>query len=84
MSFYLFIISLFLSICIHPFVLVEAWFYINKMSLNFIGVFTFYLMYIVLSVKNFQDANCGNTLLISLDELVKDGLLTKDELPEPV
>ncbi|CAK9315179.1 unnamed protein product [Citrullus colocynthis] len=31
-----------------------------------------------------QDANCGNTLLISLDELVKDGLLTKDELPKPV
>ncbi|XP_031396149.1 4-alpha-glucanotransferase, chloroplastic/amyloplastic isoform X1 [Punica granatum] len=31
-----------------------------------------------------QDANCGNTLLISLDELVKDGLLKKDELPEPV
>ncbi|XP_052196006.1 4-alpha-glucanotransferase, chloroplastic/amyloplastic [Diospyros lotus] len=31
-----------------------------------------------------QDANCGNTLLISLDELVKDGLLMKEELPEPV
>lgn len=31
-----------------------------------------------------QDANCGNTLLISLDELVKDGLLTKEELPKPV
>ncbi|KAG8642917.1 hypothetical protein MANES_12G142500v8 [Manihot esculenta] len=31
-----------------------------------------------------QDANCGNTLLISLEELVKDGLLMKDELPEPV
>ncbi|EEF33720.1 4-alpha-glucanotransferase, chloroplast precursor, putative [Ricinus communis] len=31
-----------------------------------------------------QDANCGNTLLISLEELVKDGLLTKDELPERV
>ncbi|KAG6571395.1 4-alpha-glucanotransferase, chloroplastic/amyloplastic [Cucurbita moschata] len=31
-----------------------------------------------------QDANCGNTLLISLDELVKDGLLAKDELPKPV
>nr|GEV82978.1 4-alpha-glucanotransferase, chloroplastic/amyloplastic [Tanacetum cinerariifolium]GEV82979.1 4-alpha-glucanotransferase, chloroplastic/amyloplastic [Tanacetum cinerariifolium] len=31
-----------------------------------------------------QDANCGNTLLISLDELVKDGLLLKEELPEPV
>ncbi|GAB2231984.1 hypothetical protein Droror1_Dr00011003 [Drosera rotundifolia] len=31
-----------------------------------------------------QDANCGNTLLISLEELVKDGLLTKDELPEPI
>ncbi|XP_021650627.2 4-alpha-glucanotransferase, chloroplastic/amyloplastic isoform X2 [Hevea brasiliensis] len=31
-----------------------------------------------------QDANCGNTLLISLEELVKDGLLTKDELPDPV
>nr|XP_019704723.1 4-alpha-glucanotransferase DPE1, chloroplastic/amyloplastic isoform X2 [Elaeis guineensis] len=29
-----------------------------------------------------QDANCGNTLLISLEELVKDGLLMKDELPE--
>uniref|UniRef100_A0A2P2KYF2 4-alpha-glucanotransferase n=1 Tax=Rhizophora mucronata TaxID=61149 RepID=A0A2P2KYF2_RHIMU len=29
-----------------------------------------------------QDANCGNTLLISLEELTKDGLLTKDELPE--
>ncbi|KAH9291769.1 hypothetical protein KI387_043040, partial [Taxus chinensis] len=25
----------------------------------------------------------GNTLLISLDELVKDGLLSKEELPEP-
>ncbi|KAL6959252.1 4-alpha-glucanotransferase dpe1, chloroplastic/amyloplastic [Sarracenia purpurea var. burkii] len=31
-----------------------------------------------------QDANCGNTLLISLDELVKDGLLRKEELPEPI
>ncbi|KAF9678799.1 hypothetical protein SADUNF_Sadunf07G0073700 [Salix dunnii] len=30
-----------------------------------------------------QDANCGNTLLISLEELVKDGLLTEDELPRP-
>ncbi|XP_058096621.1 4-alpha-glucanotransferase, chloroplastic/amyloplastic isoform X2 [Magnolia sinica] len=30
-----------------------------------------------------QDANCGNTLLVSLEELVKDGLLTKEELPEP-
>lgn len=29
-----------------------------------------------------QDANCGNTLLISLEELVKDGLLSKEELPE--
>lgn len=31
-----------------------------------------------------QDANCGNTLLISLDELVEDGLLSKDELPKPL
>ncbi|KAI8028771.1 hypothetical protein LOK49_LG01G02430 [Camellia lanceoleosa] len=31
-----------------------------------------------------QDANCGNTILISLEELVKDGLLMKEELPEPV
>ncbi|KAK4799016.1 hypothetical protein SAY86_024381 [Trapa natans] len=31
-----------------------------------------------------QDANCGNTLLISLEELVKDGLLKKNELPEPI
>ncbi|GAB2279332.1 4-alpha-glucanotransferase dpe1, chloroplastic/amyloplastic [Dionaea muscipula] len=31
-----------------------------------------------------QDANCGNTLLISLEELVKDSLLTKEELPEPM
>ncbi|PKA56783.1 4-alpha-glucanotransferase DPE1, chloroplastic/amyloplastic [Apostasia shenzhenica] len=31
-----------------------------------------------------QDANCGNTLLISLEELVKDGLLLKNELPEPI
>lgn len=31
-----------------------------------------------------QDANCGNTLLISLEELVKDGLLTQDELPKPL
>lgn len=30
-----------------------------------------------------QDANCGNTILISLEELVKDGLLMKEELPEP-
>uniref|UniRef100_A0A2N9EXN8 4-alpha-glucanotransferase n=1 Tax=Fagus sylvatica TaxID=28930 RepID=A0A2N9EXN8_FAGSY len=30
------------------------------------------------------DANCGNTLLISLEELVKDGLLMKEELPKPV
>lgn len=37
-----------------------------------------------LMVSCFQDANCGNTLLISLEELVKDGLLMKDELPEPV
>ncbi|XP_019177122.1 PREDICTED: 4-alpha-glucanotransferase, chloroplastic/amyloplastic [Ipomoea nil] len=31
-----------------------------------------------------QDANCGNTLLISLEELVDDGLLMKEELPEPL
>ncbi|CAI0428790.1 unnamed protein product [Linum tenue] len=31
-----------------------------------------------------KDANCGNTLLISLEELVKDGLLSEDELPEPI
>ncbi|XP_019266352.1 PREDICTED: 4-alpha-glucanotransferase, chloroplastic/amyloplastic isoform X2 [Nicotiana attenuata] len=31
-----------------------------------------------------QDANCGNTLLISLEELVDDGLLKKEELPEPL
>nr|ATG71324.1 ATDPE1 [Callitropsis nootkatensis] len=30
-----------------------------------------------------QDANCGNTLLISLEELVKDDLLSAEELPEP-
>ncbi|KAL8170747.1 LOW QUALITY PROTEIN: hypothetical protein V2J09_022551 [Rumex salicifolius] len=32
----------------------------------------------------FLDANYGNTLLISLEELVKDGLLLKSELPEPI
>ncbi|OIW20015.1 hypothetical protein TanjilG_31933 [Lupinus angustifolius] len=31
-----------------------------------------------------QDANCGNTLLISLEHLVEDGLLEKHELPEPI
>ncbi|KAJ0097845.1 hypothetical protein Patl1_27557 [Pistacia atlantica] len=31
-----------------------------------------------------QDANCVKTLLICLDELVKDGLLEKDELPQPI
>ncbi|CAN4125576.1 unnamed protein product [Withania somnifera] len=31
-----------------------------------------------------QDANCGNTLLISLQELVDDGLLNKEDLPEPI
>ncbi|XP_062189791.1 4-alpha-glucanotransferase DPE1, chloroplastic/amyloplastic [Phragmites australis] len=31
-----------------------------------------------------QDANCGNTLLISLEELVKDGLLMEDELPDSI
>ncbi|KAK9011331.1 hypothetical protein V6N11_044183 [Hibiscus sabdariffa] len=31
-----------------------------------------------------QDANCGSTFLISLEELVKDGLLTKKELPQPI
>ncbi|KAE8663667.1 4-alpha-glucanotransferase DPE1 [Hibiscus syriacus] len=31
-----------------------------------------------------QDANCGSTILISLEELVKDGLLTKKELPQPI
>jgi len=30
-----------------------------------------------------QDANCGNTLLISLEELVNEGLLTEAELPKP-
>lgn len=28
-----------------------------------------------------QDANCGNTLLISLDQLVKEGLLRSQDLP---
>ncbi|KAK7410841.1 hypothetical protein VNO78_01987 [Psophocarpus tetragonolobus] len=31
-----------------------------------------------------QDANCGNTLLISLRGLVEDGLLEKHELPQPI
>ncbi|KAL5196799.1 hypothetical protein ABZP36_000311 [Zizania latifolia] len=31
-----------------------------------------------------QDANCGNTLMISLEELVKDGLLMEHELPDPM
>ena len=31
-----------------------------------------------------QDANCGNTLLISLDTLVDEGLLKKEELPAPM
>lgn len=31
-----------------------------------------------------QDANCGSTFLISLEELIKDGLLMKEELPQPV
>ena len=30
-----------------------------------------------------RDAHCGNTLIISLDELVKGGLLNEDELPSP-
>ena len=30
------------------------------------------------------DALCGNTLMISLDELVKDGLLEKSDLPKEV
>ena len=30
------------------------------------------------------DALCGNTLMISLDELVKDGLLERTDLPEEV
>ena len=30
-----------------------------------------------------RDAHCGNTLIISLSELVKDGLLTSDVLPHP-
>lgn len=31
-----------------------------------------------------SNANCGNTLLISLEELVKDGLLEKTDLPKPL
>ncbi|KAH7296571.1 hypothetical protein KP509_26G028700 [Ceratopteris richardii] len=31
-----------------------------------------------------QDANCGNTLLISLEALVDDGLLDANDLPEPI
>eukprot|EP00245_Coleochaete_scutata_P007585 TRINITY_DN23053_c0_g1_i1.p1 TRINITY_DN23053_c0_g1~~TRINITY_DN23053_c0_g1_i1.p1 ORF type:complete len:615 (+),score=133.21 TRINITY_DN23053_c0_g1_i1:30-1847(+) len=31
-----------------------------------------------------SNANCGNTLLISLEELVKDGLLEESDLPSPV
>lgn len=31
-----------------------------------------------------QDANCGNTRLISLEGLVEDGLLEKHELPPPI
>jgi len=38
----------------------------------------------VVSTFSFQDANCGNTLLISLEELVADGLLEKHELPKPM
>lgn len=38
----------------------------------------------LLSHSDFQDANCGNTLLISLQGLVDDGLLEKHELPQPM
>lgn len=31
-----------------------------------------------------QDANCGNTLFLSLEELVKDGLLEEADLPTPM
>ncbi|KAG5060214.1 hypothetical protein JHK87_001243 [Glycine soja] len=31
-----------------------------------------------------QDVNCGNTLLISLEGLVEDGLLEKHQLPQPI
>eukprot|EP00271_Cylindrocystis_brebissonii_P005127 TRINITY_DN17072_c0_g1_i1.p1 TRINITY_DN17072_c0_g1~~TRINITY_DN17072_c0_g1_i1.p1 ORF type:complete len:652 (-),score=134.32 TRINITY_DN17072_c0_g1_i1:395-2350(-) len=31
-----------------------------------------------------QDANCGNTLLVSLDKLVEDGLLEASDLPKPI
>ena len=31
-----------------------------------------------------SDANCGNTLLISLEDLVKEGLLEKSDLPKKV
>lgn len=40
--------------------------------------------YLIIVDCRFQDANCGNTLLISLEELVKDGLLKKEELPKAV
>jgi len=30
-----------------------------------------------------RDAHCGNTLVISLDDLVRDGLLSEKELPRP-
>lgn len=30
------------------------------------------------------DANCGNTLLISLESLIKDGLLQESDLPSPI
>lgn len=42
------------------------------------------LVKVIVANECFQDANCGNTLLISLEELVKDGLLAKDELPQPM
>lgn len=41
-------------------------------------------LYITAVNDYLQDANCGNTLLISLEELVKDGLLKKEELPKPL
>lgn len=60
---------------------IELTFFVLELILCAVRIGYFYGTCIGLHL---QDANCGNTLLLSLEELVKDGLLMSDELPDPV
>lgn len=53
------------------------------LSLHVVNLWVASVFFVHLCRHFLQDANCGNTLLLSLDLLVEDGLLSPSDLPPP-